>query len=152
MRERRHLDRTQHERVIDNRRRRQRNPDPDTVDRAKHAVGSHDVPGTPNVQALKVLDHVPREVHETDTREVRNYSIRAGKPRHGAKRSDDHIGRYVIALPLAEVDDEVLVDPRCPDCGCDRGVYDYQAYHYISANEAIICDHCEAVLHGESWE
>lgn len=82
---------------------------------------------------------------------MREIGITRGEPMHGAKRSDDHISSYTLALPIAQIDDDAVPGGVCPECGHDRGEYHYSAYHHISGHEAITCEQCEETLHSEDW-
>ncbi len=141
------LDRSDHRRVQDNR----RGPTPKQVQKALEDVADHDVPGTPNVGALKAL----KEVHSTewavDEREVRDFRVTRGDPQHGAHRSDDHVGRYELELPIYQVDDEAVPGHECPECGGERALYKYHANHFIAGSESIFCLSCEVKLYGEEW-
>lgn len=150
-RRRQRLDRADHGRAARNRGRGGRGPSERHISKALKAVAKHDVPGTPKVGTLKVL----REIHEsertTDTRTVRDFSITRGDPQHGAHRSDDHIGRYEVELPIEEVEDEVTHGDTCPECGGERALYKYHAHHYIAGGESLLCLQCEELLHSEEW-
>ena len=151
MHEGRQPDRTDHRRAVENRRHDRRGPSESRIAAALETVATHDVPGTPRAGTLKVLRHLHESDRKTDTRTVRDFSIRRGKPRHGAKRSDDHVGEYEVELPATEVTDDVLPGDACPECNHERVRYDYHAFHYIAGGEAITCARCEATLHEDEW-
>lgn len=150
-RRRERLDRTDHRRAIEARRADRRGPPPRAVAEALEQVADHDVPGTPPVSALSVLAEVAATEWTTDTREVRDFSITSGDPQHGAHRSDDHVGRYEVELPVAEVADDAADGDRCPECGHDRARFHYSAHHYIAGSESVVCPRCEHEYHSERW-
>lgn len=121
------------------------------IERALSSIATHDTPGTPRVGALKLL----RELHEsewvTDTREVRDFSVKRGRPEHGALRSDDHVGSYVVTLPFAEVDDDAVAADLCRRCGHERALYTYSAHHHISGNDAVECVNCDYTHYSTDW-
>lgn len=134
------LDRTDHSREVE-RRRRDDSPSREAIDNALEAIETHDIPGTPPVGALKVLQRaVGGTPIEVGDRKVRDFRIQDGDPRHGAKRSDDHVGRY-----------EVEYAEGCDECGHPTLLYKYNAYHHISGGDSIVCPDCEHVHHSEDW-
>lgn len=145
------LDRTDHRREVESRRAGRRGPSQKQIDRALQQVADHDVPGTPHVGTLKVLQEIHETERMTDTRRVRDLSITRGDPQHGAYRSDDHVGRYVVALPFAEVDGDTFEGDTCPECGGDRAVYKYRAHHFIAGSESLFCARCETNHNSEEW-
>lgn len=145
------LDRSDHRRPASQGRGRSRGPSERQITRALDALGAHDVPGTPRVGALEVLNEVHDSETCTETRTLRGFSITRGDPQHGALRSDDHVGRYEVALPFAEVDDDACPLDACPECDADRAVYKYNAHHYIAGGESLFCATCEANIYSEEW-
>lgn len=115
-------------------------PAPDQIREALAAVESHDIPGDPGVQPIRVLKASVGLPVSVGPRTVREADIAEGRPRHGEKRSDDHISRY-----------EVVFENHCPECGHDRGLYRYHAHHHIAGGFTIFCPRCEAVLDSEEW-
>jgi len=144
-------DRTNHRREIESRRADRRGPSPRRIGEALDTIAAHDVPGQPRAGTLKVL----RELHDsewtTDTRNVRDFSITRGDPQHGAHRSDDHIGRYQLELPLSEVSDEAVCGSECPHCDNTGALYKYRAHHHIAGSESVFCLQCEEVLYSKKW-
>lgn len=151
MRERRHLDRTDHARAAENRRRQSRMPPESAIQDALSAVEDHEVPGTPPVSALKVLDRLRPDERETETRRVEGISITTGRPQSGVHRSDDHVGRYTAELPAAQVSSDAYAPDECRECGHDRVTYSYHANHYIAGGEGIECAECGTALYGDEW-
>lgn len=138
---RRHLDRTDHRRAAEARRRDRRGPTEEQIARALSEVESHDIPGTPHVGVLKVLSATDMSLPiHAGSRVLRAFSVRSGDPRHGAKRSDDHVGHYTVAYP-----------GECPSCDHDVLVFEYSAYHYIAGGDSIACDACEYVVESDEW-
>jgi len=149
-RRRQRLDRTDHQRAARDRGRQQRGPSTSRINSALEAVADHDIPGTPPVTELEVLEHVHDSEWSVETRDVRDFSITRGDPQHGALRSDDHVGRYEVAFPLHEAG--LPGSPRqCPECGGERGLYKYRAHHHIAGSESIYCLACEHQIHSEDW-
>jgi hypothetical protein len=144
------LDRTDHQRARRDRGRQRRGPSTSRIEAALETVANHDIPGTPGTGDLRVLKHVHDSEWTVETREVRDFSVTRGDPQHGAKRSDDHVGRYTVAFPLFEADLSGVPE-ECPECGGERGVYTYRAHHYISGGESVTCLRCEQQLHSEEW-
>ena len=149
-RRRHRLDRTDHHRAARNRGRQQRGPSTRRINSALESVADHDIPGMPGVGDLKVLEHVHDSEWTVETREVREFSITKGDPRHGEKRSDDHVGRYEVEFPLREADIPEFPE-ECPECGGERGLYRYRAHHNIAGGETVWCLSCEHQLHSEEW-
>ena len=150
-RRRQRLDRSTHRRPASQGRGRSRGPSERDIKKALDDLATHDVPGEPRLRTLKILDGLHESETCTDTRDLRGFSITRGDPQHGAYRSDDHIGRYELALPLAEVDEEAHPTDECPECGGERAVYKYRAHHYIAGSESLFCETCETKLWGEDW-
>lgn len=122
----------------------------DIADAVKTVAGAK-VPGTPRLAALRVIESLglPFCVEE---RRVKEVSITSGDPTHGAKRSDDHLSRYVVELPIAKVSDDAVHGFFCPECDeGERARYRYRATHHIAGGESLWCLSCEEKLYGEEW-
>lgn len=144
-------DRTNHHREIESRRANRRGPTPDEVEKALHKVATHDVPGMPNVHVMRVLQEVHEAEWDVDTRRLVDFGITTGDPQHGAMRSDDHVSRYVLRLPIVEVNDGTFHGTECPECGGEMALYKYQAHHHIAGSESLFCTTCEEELWSEEW-
>jgi len=129
---------------------RDRGPSARDVEGALQQVSDASVPGTPPVGALQVLRHIDSHEHTTATREVLDFSITAGRPQHGALRSDDHVGHYEVVLPFEEVGLPGF-PACCPECGERRARYEYSADHHIAGSERVVCHTCEHCLHSDGW-
>ena len=107
------------------------------------------IPGTPPVRLARAIqrDQVPRQVGR---RKVTDVSVTDGRPMHGAMRSDDHIGRFEIELPISEIDHETVEGRRC-ECGGVDALYRYSASHHIAGSETVFCLDCEEQLYNERW-
>lgn len=128
----------------------ERGPSADRVNEALEAVASHDIPGTPPVSELKVLKQVHSSEWRIENRRVRYFSITPGDPQHGAMRSDTHVGRYEVEVPIAEIG-VPGIGSKCPECGHRRALYRYRTHHNIAGSESVFCLRCEEKLHGEDW-
>jgi len=128
-----------------------RQPSERAIQSALQKIADHDVPGTPPVGALKVLNRIHESERTINDRTVESFSITTGRPRHGALRSDDHIGSYELRLPLVSVDHEAVPGELCPECGGDMVLYQYNAHHFIAGSESVVCPECEEVLYSEDW-
>lgn len=126
-------------------------PRPDEIEQAIGEAIHHDVPGTPPLRALKTLAAAGIGSFNSGEREVLEYSITKGRPRHGEMRSDDHIGSYQALVPLARVSREAFEGEGCPECNCGVGIYEYGAHHHISGGEGLNCARCKEPLYDEEW-
>lgn len=143
------LDRTDHQRAVRDQRRR--GPPADAIADAADECQTHNVPGTPDVRALKVLRDGMALPLEVGDRKVVEASITDGDPQHGALRSDDHIGRYEVELPFAAVSPDTHEGDACHECGASRALYRYSANHHISGYERLYCLTCEEQVYSEDW-
>ena len=148
-RRRQRLDRRDHHRASHGR--ADRHPSERAIQSALQKIADHDVPGTPPVGAFKVLNRIHDSEWQIQNRTVESFSITTGRPRHGALRSDDHIGRYELRLPIAEVDDETVHGDSCPECGGETALYRYSAHHHIAGSQSVFCLRCEQQLHSDDW-
>lgn len=149
-----HHDRTDHEREARRRRRPDRGhrgPSTKRINSALEAVESHAVPGQPPATELKVLKHVHDSEWNVGDRRIREFQIASGKPMRGELRSDDHISRYELELPLHEVDDATIPGATCPECGGRDVLYKYHANHHIAGYRSVFCLDCEERLHHNEW-
>lgn len=107
-------------------------------------------PLAPSVGTLRTLrreDSTPIATHGIV---VREFSITGGRPRHGALRSDDHIGSYEAVVPFTMARDDHIPD-ECDQCGHDRLIYETSTHHHIAGYEAAECAHCGAEVFSEEW-
>ena len=107
-------------------------------------------PLRPRVGVLRTLRQEDTTPIFADGVVVREFSITAGRPRHGALRSDDHIGSYEAVVAFDLVTDERVPD-ECDQCGHDRLVYETSTQHHIAGCEAAECAHCAAEVFSEEW-
>lgn len=126
-------------------------PPTDQLVDAIDAILSHDVPGTPPIGAITTIQKATSLPFSVGSRTVKSVSITRGKPQHGAFRSDTHIGRYEVELPLYEVDRETVTVDECPECGEQTAVFSYSAHHYIAGSESISCSSCDETHYSEEW-
>lgn len=126
-------------------------PTPSEIHQALEDVLDKQVPGTPHVEALKVLRDAAGNDWTVANRELLSFTITHGQPRHGALRSDDHVGQYEVQVPFHEVSPEVFADAECPACDHEWAIYTYNTHHNISGSEAVVCAHCEATVHTNEW-
>lgn len=140
-RRRQRLDRTDHAAAAaaEADRRRREQPPEDRIEEAIETVAEHDIPGTPPVWALKVLEHVYTPTEAGDRR-LLTFDIARGRPRNGALRSDDHISHYKVEYPR-----------ECGECGHDTAVYEERAHHHIAGGHGIECAACGAVHESNEW-
>lgn len=127
-----------------------RGPSQEEIADAMDEVFNHSVPGTPRTGASKLVREKFDLPTLVGTRKVKEIKIAHGNPRHGAMRSDDHLSKYEVELPLAEVSNEVVRENAC-SCGCGTALYRYQAHHNIAGSEVILCTRCEETHHEERW-
>jgi hypothetical protein len=148
-RRRHRLDRTDHIREREVREHRRRGPSSTAISDALEAIEAMDVPGTPRVGVARTLrDGVAFPVN-VSTRTVKSAAITGGRPDHGALRSDDHISRFEVVLPFAEVNNDAVPVSECPECGFPDAVYTYSAHHHMSYAESVVCDSCGAEAYGD---
>lgn len=114
-------------------------------------VVGHKIPGTPMLSTARLLSEHFGTPFAVETRRVTDIRIQRGDPRHGAKRSDDHVSRYEVELPLGEVGADAFEGVRCPHCGGTDGLYRYHANHHIAGSQTLFCLDCEEVLYSEEW-
>lgn len=153
MHEQRHHDTADHARLADDRRRRRRRrgPPEEDISRALTVISEADVPGTPRVQALKLLEYAGISSPAVGEREVVSFSITRGDPHHGAHRSDDHVGSYELYLPFRQVATDAFDGAECPECGEITARYTYSTNHHIAGYECVECVRCGHEVHGGEW-
>lgn len=130
-------------------------PTEEQIVKAIGHIETLELPGTPTVRHVEVLNDGPGIPLSIGTRRVTTAKITRGDPMHGAKRSNDHIGRFEIIAPLADIDpgedyENGEIPNSCPECGSATGRYEYDAYHYIAGSEAVTCINGHAIM-AEEW-
>lgn len=115
-------------------------PTREQVDSALNELLNHDIPGTPDVRAVSIIEEAFGFPVNVGGRRVLDASITKGRPRHGEMRSDDHIGSYEV---------EYMRD--CPECPSVRAVFKYSAHHHIAGMRSITCRRCDHEYEYEEW-
>lgn len=123
---------------------------PELLEDARDHVATMDLPGTPELRHARFIKAAGLP-HWCGARKVTALSIADGEPRHGEKRSDDHVATFKVRAPLADFGN---VEAReCPTEGCfsQNAVYRYSATHYIAGSMSVTCDECDHVYDSEEW-
>ena len=80
-------------------------------------------------------------------------SVTRGQPRHGAMRSDDHLGSLEVVASNETIRDGSALDvpDACPVCGLSRTTYTLSTHHNIAGHESAVCAACGNEHDGEMW-
>lgn len=115
--------------------------DPERVSDATEELIDRKPTSPPPVWAVRVLlNAFGSPPWDFGRRQIRNVKIENGQPQHGELRSDDHVSDYELEFPIREWEEGHAME--CPECGEQRAVYEYNAYHYISVRWSIVCTTC----------
>jgi len=118
-------------------------PEPEEIADAFEEFRHGEVTDLPSVNAVRVLEEASIGFPVTvGYLRILDARITRGEPRHGAKRSDDHISGYEVEYP-----------EKCPeaDCHSERTRYKYSANGFEFGYEKTFCPSCETVHDSEEW-
>lgn len=127
-------------------------PRPDQVADARERVAK--APLDPGVWAVDVLgDAFGFPTPVDDDVLIVSASVTRGQPRHGAMRSDDHLGslEVVAGNETIRAGSALDVPDECPVCGLSRTTYTLSTHHHIAGHESAVCAACGREHDAEMW-
>ena len=127
---------------------RQTGPSFDAVEEARDLcrealskAGTDTFPDVPPLRYLRVLQRAEPLPWVFGDAAILDVSTRAGRPLHGAMRSDDHVSSF----------EAVVTVEQCPECGHDKATFEYSSYHHIAGGMSLVCRRCGHVHGEEDW-
>lgn len=115
-------------------------PGPNRIRDALVELEEHDLPGTPSVSTVKIVDAVIDLPYQANDRVIEVVDWAQGKPKRGELRSDDHVSHYHLRH-----------HHPCPECTGQDARYDYNVYHHISGDIVHACTSCGHTYTDKHW-